>query len=366
MKTAKLIPILTLLFTMVFVMRCSNDNEPAPPLVKISGNITYINPTGQTANAAGAVVYLAKSATATTTYDQTTIADANGVYTFSNLSADSYYLNAIFRTDNKNVTARLDGLSFTTETGAIVIVNNIDVTQDLALVSSGQTGTELIQSAYGWDVASSTYKNTGAWTFDQVHSPVEFQFPYRGQEADFKGMFMQVSKFALTFDAANLASSSIVAEIDLASVNTGVPGGRDVNRVSSTGTASVFQPATQFTGLGCIPGTFGITADPASSPITITSDPDRYATFTSASIEKYGDGYLAKGNLIFNGKTVAVGLIFKYIAPFTDTSVTPNKKYVSFEGKLEMNAKTDFAINSSSVGDAAVIIYITVNLNKIL
>jgi polyisoprenoid-binding protein YceI len=370
MKSFKLILSFTLLFMFLFVVRCSKKDDPAPAAVTlstISGKVAFTDLNGATANGAGAVVYLAKSAAATTTYDQSTIANADGVYTFSNLIDAGYYLNAVYKTDNKNTSGRLDGVTFTTASGYLVTVASANVAQDMALVSIGQTGTEVVQSAYAWDPTANTgaggYTNTGAWVYDNAHSPVQFQFPYRGQEADFKGSFMQTSKFNLTFDAANLASSSIEAEIDLASVNTGTPGGRDTKPETSGAT---FQPATTFTSLGCIAGTFGVTADPASSPITLTTDVDRYAKFTSTSIEVYGDGYLAKGNLVFHGLTLPVGLVFKYVAPFTDTGVTPNKKYVSFEGKMTIKAKADFGITSSSVGDALATIYITVNLNKSL
>ncbi len=367
MKPFKLALSFTLLFMFLFIVRCSKKDDPAPTLVSISGTVSFTDLKSQTSNAAGAVVYLAKSATATTTYDQNTIADASGAYKFTNLSAGDYYLNAVYKSDNKNATGRLDGVTFTTANGYLVTVAGTDVGQNMELVSAGQTGTEVIQSTYGWDPTANTgagaYTNTGAWVFDNAHSPVQFQFPYRGVEADFKGSFMQTSKFNLTFDAANLASSSIVAEIDLASVNTGTPGGRDTKPETSGAT---FQPATTFTSLGCIAGTFGITADPASSPITLTTDVDRYAKFTSTSIQTYGDGYLAKGNLVLHGVTFPVGLVFKYVTPFTDTSVTPNKKYVSFEGKMTFNGKTDFAISSSSVGEALISVFITVNLNKAL
>jgi polyisoprenoid-binding protein YceI len=370
MKSFKLIISFALLFMFLSVVRCSLTSNPEPvstSLVNISGKVTFTDVSGQPANAAGAVVYLAKSAAATTTYDQSTIANADGVYTFSNLIDAGYYLNAVYKTDNKNTSGRLDGVSFTTASGYLVTVAGTNVAQDMELVSVGQTGTEVVQSTYGWDPTANTgaggFTNTGAWVFDNSHSPVQFQFPYRGAEADFKGSFIQVSKVELTFDAANLASSSIVAEIDLASVNTGTPGGRDAKPETA---GAVFQTGSTFTSLGCIAGTFGITADPASSPMTLSTDVDRYATFTSTSIESYGDGYLAKGNLAFHGVTLPVGMIFKYIIPFTDTGVTPNRKYVSFEGKITIKAKADFAITSSSVGDALVSIYITVNLNKTL
>ena len=362
MKKFRLILSLTVLFTFLFVVRCSKSSDPAP-LVSISGQVTYTDLTGATANAAGAVVYLAKSSTSTTNYDQSTIAGADGSYTFPNLSAGSYYLNSVYQTDNKNLNARLDGVKFTTASGYQVTLASTNATQDMGLVSAGQTGTEVVQVSYQWDPASGTsgaYTNTGAWTFDNIHSPVQFQTPYEGAEADFKGSFIQTAALSINFDAANLASSSIVASVDLLSVNTGTPGGRDAMLTTAGGT---FQNAATFVKgkLGCIATTFGIAADDAAAdPNVVSTDVDRYATFTSTSIEKYGDGYIAKGNLKFHMVTMPVVLMFKYITPVTIST----KKYVSFEGKMTLKAKTDFGITATNIGADLMTIYITVNLNK--
>ncbi|MEK6781061.1 MAG: YceI family protein [Bacteroidota bacterium] len=379
MKTIKLISaVLMLFFTMIFMVQCSDDPAPAPvepaPLVKISGKVTYTSEAGTAANAVGAIVYLAKGATATTNYDQTTIADANGDYEFVNLDTGSYYLNAIFYTANKNANGRLDGLNFTTEAGAVVAAA-ADVTQNLTLVSVGQSGStvEALAVNYAWDpnalaadgvTPAPKFVNTGAWTYDAAHSPVQFEFPYRANEADFVGGFSQVSKFAVNFDPANLSSSTIDVEMDLASVNTRTPGGRD-NRTTVADNPT-FSPATLFTELGCIAGTFGITADNAAPteaiPQTITADVDRYAQFTSTSIAKFGDGYVAKGNLVFHGFTVPIDLWFKAVPAWLDAS--NNRKYSGFEGKFLMDAKNDFGITSTSVNDAIIRIQISIVLYK--
>lgn len=361
MKKLSLIPILTLLATMIFVVRCGSD-DPAP-LVKITGKVIYNNAAGQTSNAVGAVVYLAKSATATTNFDQSTIADADGSYSFSNLSAGTYFVNANFNTDNKNVNAKLTGLFFTGE-GSIVVVENTDVTQDVTLVSAGQSGAGIEALAVNYAWTGSTFANTGAWTYDATHSPVNFEFPYRANEADFTGAFSQLNKIVVNFDPANLAGSSIDVVVDLASVNTRAPGGRD-NR-TTVADNPLFSPDTDFTELGCIMGTFGITADNATptdaTPQKITSNAGRYATFKSTSISKLGDGYVAKGNITFHGVTLPIDLWFKAEPSWLDTS--NNRKYSGFEGRFLMNAKNDFAINSSSVNDAVIRIQISIVLYK--
>ncbi|MEK6781063.1 MAG: YceI family protein [Bacteroidota bacterium] len=380
MKTIKLISAgLILFFTMIFMVQCSDDPAPAPvepaPLVKISGKVTFTNEAGTAANAAGAIVYLAKGATATTNFDQTTIANANGDYEFVNLDTGSYYLNATFYTANKNVTGRLDGLNFTTEAGAVVAAA-ADVTQNLTLVSVGQSGStlEVLGANYAWDpnalaadgvTPAPKFVNTGTWTYDATHSPIAFEFSYRANEADFIGAFPQLSKFNVNFDPANLSTSTIDVEVDVASINTRAPGGRD-----NTTTVAInpsFNPASLFTKLGCIMGTFGITADGGgtpteAAPLLITEDPDRYAQFTSTSIAKFGDGYVAKGNLVFHGFTVPIDLWFKAVPAWLDAS--NNRKYSGFEGKFLMDAKNDFGITSTSVNDAIIRIQISIVLYK--
>ncbi len=350
-----LIPFLTLLIATMFVVSCTKDEEAPAPLVKITGKITYKDPAGSTANAAGAVVYMAKSSAPTTTYDKSTIADASGNYFFDGLAAGSYFVNAVYKTDNKNVTSRLDGLTFTTEAGAVVIVAAVDVTQDMTLVSIGQSGAtiEALAANYAWN-GTTAFANTGAWIYDAVHSTLSFEFPYRGNEADFVGTISQVSKFVVNFDPANLAASTIDVEVDLASINTRAPGGRD-NRTTVADTP-LFSPLTQFTELGCIMGTFGITADNAvpteAAPQKITVDTDRYAQFKSTSIAKYGDGYVAKGNLKFNGFTFPIDLWFKAVPSWLDPS--NSRKYSGFEGRFLMAVKKDFGIISGNINDAVV------------
>jgi polyisoprenoid-binding protein YceI len=367
MKTFRLILTLTSLLMLLVVIRCSKSSD-STPLLSISGKVTYTDANGNTANAAGAVVYLAKSATATTIYDQSTIAGADGTYTFSNLVPASYYLNSVYDSDNKNASARIDGVRFTTANGYIVTLGSEKATQDMSLVSGGSTiAAQNVYVSYQWDPTASSgagnYTNTGTWVFDNIHSPVQFNFPYDGQEAQFAGSFVQTSYFKFKFNTAKLDTSSIVATIDLASVNTGTPGGRD-NLPTTVTSTNEFTPGTKFTKLGCIMGTFGIVADSAAGyKHTTLSGSNRYATFTSTSIIPYGNGYIAKGNLSFHGASVAANLMFNYITPWVNTSVTPNKTYLGFEGKLSINAKTDFGVSSTSVGDA-VTIYITVNLNK--
>jgi len=339
MKTLRLFSILmTLFFVLGLAVQCSEDNPAPVALSTISGKVTYPDAAGAQVAAGGAVVTLFST---TPVVNMETIADADGNFAFSKLEAATYTISAYYDTDNTNNAGRLSGLRFNIDPTDVVITN-ANATQDLALVSSGQTGIPAIDINLAWN--GTTFANTGTWSYDQTHSPIQFEFPYRDNVAEFVGAFSQVSNLVVNFDPANLASSSIVAEIDLASVNTRSLGGRDPKLASG---ANAFNPNSVVETMGCIMGTFGITAD-ATLPSTITSTA-RYAKFTSTSITAYGDGYLAKGNLEFHGITKAVEMWFRAEIPWNNGAATP-VLYSGFEGRFYMG-KTDFDIGSSSVGE---------------
>jgi len=358
MKTLKLMTFIGMLLSLLVVTRCSDDDPKPVELGTLSGTVTYPNTAGTQAPAVGATVTL--MGTSGVLY---TVTDEDGIYTFANLEADDYDMHASYFVTPETA-ARVDGLNFATASDVAVTMTSADLTQNLTLVSVGQSGSDIIkiEANYAWDGDASAYKQPAnpAWQFDNGHSLVTFEFPYRGEQGDFTGSFKQMHKFVVTFDPANLSSSSIDVEVDMASVDTRTPGGRD-NRTTVADNPT-FSPTAQFTELGCIAGTFGITADNATptegAPQPITTDPDRYAKFSSTSISKYGDGYLAKGNLVWRGFTVPVELWFKQIPAWLDAS--NNRTYSGFEGKFLMDAKGDFNIISSSVNDAILRIQISI------
>jgi len=344
MKTLRLFSVLlTLFFVLGLAVQCSDDTADPVALSKISGVVTYPDAAGAQIAAGGAVVTLFST---TPVVNMQTTADANGNFSFSSLVAATYTLAAYYNTDNSNNAGRLSGLRFTIDPTDVVITN-ADATQDLALTSSGQTGIQAIDINMGW--TGTAYANTGGWEYDLTHSPIQFEFAYRDNVAEFVGAFSQVSNLVVNFDPANLSSSSIVAEVDLASVNTRSRGGRDPETAVSY--RPDFDPTTVFNALGCIIGsTFGVSADGAL-PSTITS-PTRYAKFTSTGVSAYGDGYLAKGNLEFHGATQPVEMWFRAMTPFVIPGTPPaaDKTYSGFEGRFYMG-KADYTISSSSVAD---------------
>jgi hypothetical protein len=248
----------------------------------------------------------------------------------------------------------MDGLRFTI-TPLDVTLGSSDVTQNLALASTGQTGILAMDINYAWSDATSSYVRSGSWRFEDTRAPIQFEFRYRDATADFIGNFSQLNKFVLNFDPANLASSNIEAIVDLTSFNTRSPGGRDP--ISSTGG---FNPLTVFNDDGCMWGALGM---PAQSFPTAFSGPERYSSFTSTNITAYGDGYLAKGNLVWLGITLPIEMWFKAIPATLDAG---GQTYYGFEGRFIMNPKADFDFESSSLNDADVNIQISIIGRKLL
>ena len=362
MKTGRIGLMLILIFVSLAIVRCGEDDTPIT-LVSVKGKVTFTNAAGTAANAGGAIVYLENVTAATSV---STVANVTGDYTFENLEAGSYNLTAEYNTDNKNASGRFNGLTFKSFAPEPVVVAAMDVVKDLTLTSAGQTGLEVVAANYAWNPAATpnpTYSNTGALVYDAVHSTLNFEFPYRNWPSDFTGSFQQLSKVLINFDPANLGTSTFDIEVDVASINTRAPGGRD-NRLTVVDNP-LFSPASMFTELGCTMGTFGITANATptdASPQLMTTNTKRYARFVSTSVVKLGDGYVAKGNVTFLGITKATDIWFKGVPPWTDLS--NNRRYSGFEGRFIMNAKADYGVISSNITDAPVKIQFGIVLYK--
>lgn len=312
--------------------------EVSAAVYSISGNITYPDFSGSDVAAPGAVVFLQVDGTgASTDYDMSAVADASGNYSFTNLLPGNYFVWASYNTNNTNLNGRYDDITFTGEGVAIEVVA-ADVTQAMALATATETGSVLINTV------------DQSWNFDGSHSSVVFGFPYDIENSEFIGQFTGFN-IGIVFDQTNLAASEITATIDLTTVDTGQPG-RDA--------------------LGkCIGSTLGVVLDPADTlddgsinPATIPLNSTGVTTFTSTSIEKYGNGYLAKGNMVFMGSTVAVNLFFTYIAGFE----APNRsdvltRYSSFKGTMEFAALDGFGLDSGHIGGNNVTVYVSAQVN---
>ena len=346
MKTIKISArIAAILMVAVLFVRCSEDAATVePPELKfsISGTVTYPAYNGSSTTADGAVVYLKYNATeATATYDAVTIADVTGKYTFTELSNGSYFLFSNYDTDNtNNPGGRMAGAIFGGE-GGVIAVDGVNSTADIALVSVGQA-----------DAISVNTYDGGSWLQDWNHSVVGFEFPYDEQNAPYTGRFKSKEMY-VDFNPADLGNSKIEATIDLLTVNTDSPGGRDPKYNADN---TLWQdPDTQAYKLGCIAGSFGI-PDPEAST--------RNATFTSSTIEAYGNGYLATGPMVFNGVTSDVQMFFQFIPGFDNAD--KGFRYSSFQGTFEFAALDVFGIESGHVGGAMVTVTSSFQVKKAL
>lgn len=376
MKKLKVISLITLFI--LFLVRCSDDKTTTvtETLGDLSGIVTYTNTSNASVPAVGATVVLMTG----TSQVRTTETDAAGMYKFPNLEAGAYLLSASFYAVPTNTGGRLDGLNFAPAADVAVTMSSTDITNgDIVLVSTGQSGTDLeaVDLNYTWDNTGSAYVNANVWKYDGTHSPVTFEFPYRGTEADFLGGFGQLGKVLINFDPANPATGTIDVEVDMLSVNTRAAGGRDPmiqNGTGELGTPNSYQfsPQTIISVMGCISGTFGITADGALPSLIVNDNGDRYAKFvvTAGNISKHGDGYVAKGNITWRGFTVATEMWFKMIPKWLDAPApgngTPNgRTYTGFEGKFLMDPYNRFNIRSGSVNQAIIRINVSVVCYKV-
>ncbi len=370
MKTLRLVSLITLVFTFLAVVRCSDSKTTTVTLGTLSGTVTYTNAAGTSTAAPAAFVTLLSGAS---TVIQV-VADNTGKYSIANLPAGSYTLNSSFYAEPTNTGGRLNGLNFATASDVAVTMGSSNLTQDLTLVNKGQSGTDLDAVNIDFDWNGTAYANAvGALTYDQTHSPIGFEFSYRGKEADFFGGFSQLKKCKINFDVANPTAGTIDVIVDLTSFDTRSPGGRDPR--TTVADTPPFNPTTQFTEYGCIiNSTLGVITDSGTAPSDATpqviSNASRYVSFTSTSIAKLGDGYVAKGNMVFQGPragmtpaivtSVPIEMWFKQVPCWTNTAATPNRRYWSLEGKFLMDAKNKWGITSSSLNDAIVRMQISI------
>lgn len=359
MKTLRIVSFIALALTFITIVRCSDSKSDPTPLGSLSGTVSYTNAAGTATNAVGAVVTLVG-----TTKVYSAVTDATGKYQFAKLDAGAYDVSASFYTEPTNTGGRLNGLNFATEADVAVTMASTDIAQNLTLVNKGQSGTDLDAINIDYDWNGTAYANAvGALTYDNTHSPVGFEFAYRGKEADFFGGFAQLKKCKINFDVTNPTAGTIDVVVDLASFDTRSPGGRDPR--TTVADNPPFSPTTLFTEYGCIiNSTFGVVTDAGVAPTDGTpqliTGSTRYASFTATSIAKLGDGFVAKGNLVFHGLTVPIEMWFKQVPCWTNTAATPNRRYFSLEGKFLMDAKNKWNIVSSSLNDAIVRMQISI------
>ena len=338
---------LAILGMLAFLVNCSDDDGNSTPEVvptfSISGTISYVDFDGNTVGADGAVVYMAQSEMATTSYDASTVASTTGAYSFEGLEAGSYFVFSNFNNANVN-NGRIVGVNFDSGEGALVEIVDANVTSDMTLTQIAQDVDFVIDT-------------DGDWDQDYSHSNIDFSFAYDENNATYTGRFDAFTSDVF-FDANDLANSSISASVDLLSVNTSSPGGRD----------SWWNSVDEVWDYGCLASTFGLLDTDGNAlgdadPPVMPDESTRFATFESTSIETYGDGFRALGNFTFNGSTNEETLFFRFINGFEGQNFQGNSfRFSSFDGQIEFDALADYGVESSSLGNERVTVDISFQL----
>lgn len=352
MKTLKSLLIITILAAPM--LRCSEDTPVEASLYSISGNVTL--PGSELAE--GALVFLTNSPTATSPLD-VTVSNELGAYAFGNLKDGEYYIYSNYNTFNTNSGGRFDGIKFSSES-VMVNVAGANATHNVALVNSSAAGVNI--------------KTDDGWRTDKSHSEVVFEFPYREVNGTFSGRF-KTYDFIFDFDDSNLGASSITATVSLLSVETGQPGRDGYYTTASkitdpqsphyTGGDSLDidgNPVPAWYSSGCLANTIGATSGRGFD--TVLSNWE--STWTSTSIERYGDGFKAVGNMSFNGNSLPVTVFFTFLDGYSSTnSQGVTTQYSSFEAMFEFKAESEFGISASQVDDV-VTVWTSVQVNKVI
>jgi polyisoprenoid-binding protein YceI len=160
------------------------------------------------------------------------------------------------------------------------------------------------------------------WSFDKTHSSIRWETAYLGTAALLTGRFYDFS-IELEFDESNPENIELTGRVTLSSVNTGEPG-RDQ---------------------GCLLGTFGV----------VESDEAVFASTSVEFDESDPTGYIITGNLTFHGVTSEMLMKLNYLGTnLLDLRGTPTN-VAGLEGQFEINAKSVFGIESTSIADRVVI-----------
>lgn len=212
------------------------------------------------------------------------------------------------------------------------------------LAASNNTGTDVIDASIG-AYPPTTYTTPGAWKMDKSHSSVKWETKYYDAGAMLTGRFNNFN-VKVKFDQANPANTKINAWVQLSTFNTGEPG-RDAYGKSG-------------------PNYMGVIMDTLSkNPTVLTPRPSTdTAWFKSTSCEKFGNGYLVKGDFTFRGKTISIDMPMTYSGKKTFTNATTGKKNdkAGLIGIFKFNAISVFGVPSTSIAD---IVEVTVDCNMV-
>ena len=308
----------------------TNDVHDTLKGKSISGACTYPDYAGAKVKAKGAVISLYTGTLKTGNPVATAIADTNGNYILPYLLPGSYYIYAIYNTENKNA-KEINGIDFSTNPGYAVTLASTNLVQAIDLVTYGTTGTTKISL----DTSVNKYRLV---TLDKAHSRISFETPYgpASQGANFPGIFgalkgqpsqtaFNLTKFA--FDEATPANTKIEGYVLLSERSTGEDGRDALGQCGSK--ALLIDTIGMKDSLGVY----------RARPETDT------CKFISQSVIKYGNGYLCKailrGFLMHKGPgngdpiypTCPADTALKFTGPYDVVRDLPVEMYFEFAGK---------------------------------
>jgi len=227
-----------------------------------------------------------------------------------------------------------------------VVTSSCSKSESVTPKTLASSGTDII------DIGDSTVPNQISTPFaimaqpnyklDQVHSNLGWQTYFQNNNALLTGRF-NMFQTSIHFDQANPQNSAIAAWVDLSTFNTGEPG-RD-----GTG--------------GCGPKNMGILYDTIAGVTTVIPATDTaWFTAPKGSVQAYGTGYVAHGNLHFRNIDHAVDMYFTYGGQKQETTSTGTMtQWVGFIGQFQMQANTWYGVSlSDAINDSVTVL---VNFN---
>jgi polyisoprenoid-binding protein YceI len=177
----------------------------------------------------------------------------------------------------------------------------------------------------------------GTYSFDKVHSNVNWETYYYAEGARLTGKFNNFN-LKVDFNSADPASSRIEGWVQLSTFNTG-EAGRD--------------------GAGkCGPGYVGVEYLDTNFTVDPTTDS---AWFSATGSVVEADHYVTKGNFTFNGVTKQVEFKYFFLGINQTTNSTGDvTNRAGFRGQFRFMAQSDYGVTSTSIGDEMIV---TVNAN---
>ena len=348
MKTIKIVLATTIVaFGLTFFLtKCKKNTDVVVVQVhdtvqgkSITGICKYPDHAGTMIAAPGTVISLYLGSSVSGSPVATAYADANGNYEIPYLLPNNYFVFASYNTENQNNAKPIEGITFETNPGYAVAMSGSNVTQNLDLVNVAPNGT-LIIGATSADTIGVTNSRYAPF---EAHSKCPWWTEYSTYGngglggTTLEGGFNVFKVTSFLFDEANPANSKIKGYVLLSSINT-------------------MEPARDALS-GCVPQTLqvdtlkvGVGAAATYSVLVKEADTAWYEA-PIGTISKYGNGYLAKGNLtafykhqggdvisprvtVLPADTVSWdGKSANYAGPWNQRITQPVDMYFEYQGK---------------------------------